>query len=195
MNYATLEQLKSSLKMTTTDFDNLLTFYISKNSRLIDKYCSRQFFKAERVEEYFGGSNNNLIVKHQPVLSVEYVKLDTQNITFKRVDFGAVLDRKAQDYQFLEIKYVSGFDLIPDDITQACIVLSVMDYRQKDQIGLTNRNVGQETATFDMSGMPETVKNVLNRYRAKVFNSPLTFTYTYLAPPAPPAPPSPVPPP
>jgi hypothetical protein len=59
-----------------------------------------------------------------------------------------------------------SYSYIPYDVEQACIEIVSERYRYKERIGMKAKTLaGQETATYDLSGMTSSVKALLQSYK------------------------------
>ena len=68
----------------------------------------------------------------------------------------------------VRVSYQAGFAAPPADLTQACIEMVSLRYREKDRVGLVSKGLAGETTAYSLKDMPESVRTLLNRYRRVV---------------------------
>ena len=66
------------------------------------------------------------------------------------------------------IVYRAGYATPPPEITQACIELAALRYRERERIGHASKSVGGETVAFVLDDMPAQTRTLLDRYRRVV---------------------------
>lgn len=58
-----------------------------------------------------------------------------------------------------------SYGCLPADLTQGCIELVAVRYRDRKHIGLKSESLGNQTTAYDMSEIPATVKLYLQQYK------------------------------
>ncbi len=65
---------------------------------------------------------------------------------------------------------VLNYSYIPSDIEQACIEMAGESYSYKQRIGQRSKSLGgNETASFNLDGMTQRIKEILNPYKSVIF--------------------------
>ena len=68
--------------------------------------------------------------------------------------------------QCVTIQYTAGYSTIPVDISQACIELVVLRYRERKRIGEISQSIGgMQTASYSQKDMHDSTKTLLQQYR------------------------------
>lgn len=167
-NYATLEEVKEYLNIEDNSQDNLLLNLIYRVTQLFDSYLSRKLSKAEYTD-IFGGNNRNYhMTKQYPVIEVIEAKSDGQAVSVVAfVDNEVVIqERFGSGSLNCSVKYIAGYDPIPYDITQCCIELVGVKYKNIANINIQSKSMGNgETITFTTKDLPSYIKVVLNQYK------------------------------
>lgn len=60
------------------------------------------------------------------------------------------------------------FDYCPSQIEQACIEMVGLDLKQRDNLGVTSRSLAGESISYEKSGMPRSVLEMLNPFIKRV---------------------------
>ena len=68
----------------------------------------------------------------------------------------------------VRVSYQAGFASPPADLTQACIEMVSLRYREKDRVGLVSKGLAGETTAYSLKDMPESVRTLLSQYRRVV---------------------------
>ena len=156
--YATLADVKAALRITDTVDDALLEISIEAASREIDGWCERVFYSTNATRVYRPDVGN--VVQIDDCQSVTTLKTDTAgdgtyNQTWETTDYelsplnglvGGVETpfyavRATGDYAFNDGSYseasvqivgVWGYATVPTAVKQACIILSMRQFKRYD---------------------------------------------------------------
>ena len=64
------------------------------------------------------------------------------------------------------LQYTAGYPVTPPDITQACIELVALRYRERSRIGEIARAIGGgETVSYSQKDMSNAIKTLIQQYR------------------------------
>ena len=72
----------------------------------------------------------------------------------------------------VKVIYNAGYATIPYDVQDACILVCQHSYKrfyQDQKIGVSSETVGDRTTSYDLSGMPQKVRTILDRYKKQGF--------------------------
>jgi len=167
MNYVDLEDVKDYLGVKHTEEDVLLTRLISSASNFIESYCNRKF-NLEEFTDYFNGNNGSYHVCQQwPVISVSSISSENATINLKVIDGRSIYVKEIfpKGIMNCSMTYQAGYSILPEDLKQAIIELVSVAYKQKDNINLSSKNMGNETTSFIVKAMPDFVAIKLKQYR------------------------------
>jgi hypothetical protein len=149
----------------------LITDLIKRATKVIQTYCRRDFLVKSYTEELDGEGLANLYLRQSPILSVESVNINDQlDTSFKIRHSMGVLTRTQgfwpKGILNIQVSYRAGFETIPEDIEQACI-LFVAFYYKTDIADFTN--VFTEGGGFVRpEAFPGRVRALLDPYRRVV---------------------------
>lgn len=156
--YATLEQIKSAIRITDAVDDSLLEMAVESASRMIDAECDRNFYSSGTATRDYVPSDS-YIVYTDDITEIVSVKIDdagegTFPITLQTTDFQAepvnqlvsgnmfpiTRLRMIGDYLLpiwydqatVRIEGVYGFAPTPIQVTQACIIQASRIYKRLD---------------------------------------------------------------
>ena len=194
--YITLANLKTYLKIDDSVEDALLESIIESASRSIDRIANRRFYldstasaRTYQNETFWRcqvddiGSTTGLVVKTNPDSSGTYQVTLTQGTDYIVEPTNAAA--KGRPYTTITIVGSNGFSLpvdlrpqvqvtamwgwpaIPDDIEQACYILSADLYKRKDSIGGV---LGlSELGAIRMSPLGRDIAAMVKAYRREFF--------------------------
>jgi len=187
----TLSDVRAWLGITGTADDALLQRLITSASNYIQSWLNRQFAVATYTDITDGNSGDVQAFSNYPVQSVTLVTLGTgtgqgygQNLAGGGVitiqpspdgfSQGYVFDPKflyligyrfARGRMNVKITYTAGYTTIPQEISQACIELISLRYKERTRIGEVSKHLAGETITYSQKDFPEGVRTILNNYR------------------------------
>lgn len=198
----TLGEVKAWLQTGQAPFpdtdDILLARLITAASQFIQKWLNRNIASADWYEVRDGTGGQHLIFGNFPVTAVLSLSIDGLAIppapdkggfgtgyVFSPTELavrGYVFTRRPQN---IVIIYTAGYTVIPSDISQACIDLVCLRYRERTRIGEVSRATGgSETVTYSQRDMSEHVKLLLSQYRLVTPVSPFRQTASTATDPA-----------
>ena len=178
----TLGDVKSWLQtgqnaFPTTD-DALLTRLITAASQLIQTWLNRQITSQDWIETRDGLGNvlGPSDVRYQfaafPVTAVSRVVVDGAVIpaipTPAQSGAAAVGAMAAQrGYLFTPTQLViRGYAVPPADLSQACIELVALRYRERGRIGEVAKAIGGgQTVSYSQKDMSDSIKSLIQQYR------------------------------
>jgi hypothetical protein len=190
--YATLAQVKSALRLTDSVDDTLIENAIESASRRIDGYTSRWFYKTNQTPVqvypatlYECGTLNDMAttsvtVKIDSVGDGSYATTWTQGQQYQLEPLNAGLSGKpyrrivaingfnfpvAVDKPLVQITAQWGWNAVPSDVTQACILLSM---RQFARLNAALGVVGFADMAMQVRAVDPDVRDLLNPYVLKV---------------------------
>ena len=188
--YATLAEVKAALRVTDSIDDTLIENAIEGASRRIDGYCGRWFYKSSptaisiypidsyniRVDDI---ANTTVIVKtdndgdgtFETTLTqgTDY-QLEPLNAVLKQIPFNRIVaigDRTfpiilAPDRPLVQVTAYWGWDAVPDDVREACVLLSIRGFaRLNAALGV----VGFADMAFQVRAVDPDVRDLLSPYR------------------------------
>lgn len=174
-----LADVKAYLNINNTTVDNLLSGLITAASRFIITYCNRNFL-SQSYNENRGSvvGQSRWVTLGYPIQSVQSVSVCGQSIP----SAGAGWPRSGYSNgawyiavdgycippgeRNVQISYTAGYTTYPEDLTQACIELVALKYRQKDYIGIAgNKSIDGQSTSFRDISMPESVRQTLQQYK------------------------------
>lgn len=164
MALTTLDKVKEYLEIAEDDMsrDSVLTRLIPTASSAIEQYCRRKFNAAD-YEESYPGPKKMLFPRQYPIISIASLTDDDEAIEdYKNresyIDLGATYSGE------IEISYRAGYETIPDDLEQACIML--IDFYYKTDLASYSRVFADTGSVISRPvAMPGHVKVLLETYK------------------------------
>ena len=181
----TINNVKAYLGLSGSTHDALLTTLVSAASDAIEAYCGRAFAAADHTE-YLDGDDNgvrrsDLLLQHYPILSVTSIHDDpdrdwsdgdlvnSDDYTFYADEGRVVLDSGSfhTGRRSVKVVYRAGYEAIPDDLQQACAILTAAWFNRGRQggDGLSGEGLGQYRADYDTNAWPAAARQLLKPYR------------------------------
>lgn len=179
MQLATVEQVKGYLSIGNVVDDALLERMLHAASGYIQTWINRSLDLQSYSALLDGNGSDTLVLRNFPIVSVSDLRINGAVIA-------AAADDSAMGYWFddyrlmlrgrvfprgrgnVRLNYQAGFAAPPADLTQACIEMVSLRYREKDRIGLVSKGLAGETTAYSLKDMPESVRTLLNQYRRVV---------------------------
>jgi hypothetical protein len=189
--YCTLAEVKSALRLTDNVDDGLLENAIEGASRRIDGYCGRFFYQTTKTvttaprNEYLVyfpqdvATSNGLVLKGDTagdgsyattyVLGTDYF-LDPQDASIQNRPFRRAVMRGGATFPLffvpapptIQITATFGWPSIPDDVREACILLSM---RQFARLNAALGVVGFADMAISVRSVDPDVRDLLNHYK------------------------------
>jgi hypothetical protein len=189
--YATLAEVKSALRLTDNTDDALIEQAIEGASRRIDGYCNRWFYKtnATAVKLYPATlyqvgtddmSSSSITLKIDSASDGTFATTWTQNQQYQIEPLNAVITGNPyrrivaiNGYQFpiaidkplVQVTAQWGWNAVPSDIKQACILLSIRGFaRLNAALGV----VGFADMAVQVRAVDPDVRDLLHTYKLEV---------------------------
>jgi len=194
-SYATIEQVKARIVITTTEHDTVLTEIVAQVSRGFDTIYGEGFDSQSRKEWHNGfASGDGMLLDHIPDADTPAfdVTEDTTTLTidteFRVSDYPSRMLTRMEDadtvrlggfvpgQKNVRVEYTSRFTVIPDDIERACIDESVRAWQVRNssgasdgnRIGISNRSPEAGTGlTYTEDDFTATTMRILNAYKTQ----------------------------
>lgn len=140
LSYAltSVADVKETLRITGSNYDNLITRKINQATEMIEGYCGRRFKAADYTEYYDGTGLDQLLLRNRPVNGD--VTLSARATTLNQDDFDTIdIDNYFVDanagvleavstfygrYDRWKVVYNAGWTTIPSDVAEACATLA-----------------------------------------------------------------------
>lgn len=187
--YATLSQVKAALRLTDSADDALLESAIQSASRRIDGYCKRWFYKTSQTPiQVYPATLYHCTVQNDIANTSVTVKLDTlgdgsysttwtQGVEYQLEPLNAPLQGlpyrrisaingntflMAVDKPLVQVTAQWGWNAVPSDVEQACILLSI---RQFARLNAALGVVGFADMAMQVRAVDPDVRDLLQPYR------------------------------
>ena len=175
----TLAEAKQYIGISGTGDDGLLQALITRLSEWIQTYLSLDILAADRAEVRDGHGSNTIVVAYYPIISVASVKINGVSIPassgyavsgYYFNDFTI----KLRGYSFspgegnVELAYRAGYEQVPADLSQACLELLALRYKERDRFGISSKNLGPEQVQFVTDAIPKSVMAIFNNYFRRI---------------------------
>jgi len=189
--YATLAELKSALRITDSTDDTLLESAIESASRRIDGYCGRFFYVTSQTAVPLYPYNEYLLFFERDVSSTTItIKIDSagdgtyattltqgtdyvlqpRNVPIYSRPYESARMVGGQtfplyttpSFETVEVTAAWGWASVPDDINQACILLSM---RQFARLNAALGVVGFADMAITVRAVDPDVRDLLSSYR------------------------------
>jgi hypothetical protein len=152
---------------------------VTAASLFIQQVISRTIRSLAYSETRDGHGGNRMVLANGPVTAVSSVLIDGVSIpaSTSPATLGYIFTPTAlvlRGYTFttndcnIQVSYTAGFAQTPPDLAQACLELAALRWKERDHIGHVSKNFGSETVTFLVKDMPDSVRTILNQYKAVV---------------------------
>ena len=187
--YCTLAQVKAALRLTDNADDTLLESAIQSASRRIDEECNRWFYKTNQtpVQVYPASiyecgvlndiANSSVTVKIDSVGDGSYATTWTQGQQYQLEPLNTVITGKpyrrivcingysfpiADDKPLVQVTAQWGWNAVPSDVEQACILLSM---RQFARLNAALGVVGFADMAIQVRAVDPDVRDLLHSYK------------------------------
>ena len=160
----------------TTD-DALLIRLITAVSQYIQTWLNRRLAMTDYLEVRDGTGGHKLQFACFPVVRVLSLTIDGQSVpgapstvaagySFSSTQLSVRGYRFNRGVQNIAIVYTAGYPITPPEITQACIELVSLRYRERARIGEVSRSLGgAETVSYRQKDLSEAIKTLFQQYR------------------------------
>jgi hypothetical protein len=187
--YCTLAQVKAALRLTDNADDTLLESAIQSASRRIDEECNRWFYKTNQtpVQVYPASiyecgvlndiANSSVTVKIDSLGDGSYATTWTQGQQYQLEPLNTVITGKpyrrivcingysfpiADDKPLVQVTAQWGWNAVPSDVEQACILLSM---RQFARLNAALGVVGFADMAIQVRAVDPDVRDLLHSYK------------------------------
>jgi uncharacterized phiE125 gp8 family phage protein len=174
---ATIAQVKEFIGTADATDDALLTRLTTQAAESIERSAGRVFGTASYTETSNGTGADFLVLGNRPVTAVASVVIDGVTIPESTSSLVAgwliaspwkIALRGSYAFtagvQNVTIGYTAGYATIPADLTQACVLIAALLYKQRDRLGLSSKGVGGESIAFDTVEFPPSVQATINNH-------------------------------
>ncbi len=165
MALTTKEKVKAYLEIAADDTsrDEVITRLITSAQATIENYCRRKF-EAANYEENIDGPARRIFPEQYPIISINALTYGDDNTEIENYkNRGTFIDLMLV-YNDIKLSYRAGYETIPGDLEQACIML--VDYYYKTDIANYSRVFADTGGLISRPvNMPGHVKVLLEAYR------------------------------
>lgn len=165
MALTTLEKVKAYLEIAADDTgrDEVLTRLIDSAQIAIENHCRRKFEAAD-YEENFDGPARRIFPEQYPIISIKTLTCGYDNTEIENYKNRETFIDLIYVYNDINLSYRAGYEEIPGDLEQACIML--VDYYYKTDIANYSRVFADTGGLISRPvNMPGHVKVLLEAYR------------------------------
>ena len=176
----TVDNIKTFLRITTTDDDNLLAQLLAQAYDRVESECQRTFLEADYTEYHNGDGTDTVLLDNYPVNSITslYDDPDRQYGSDTLIDADdyviyadsgmVVLDGLTFNTGLKNIKitYNAGYSDLPDELIAAIIKLVAADYLEGQ--GALNAIVGEEALVDKPARLRREARSVIDRYKRRI---------------------------
>lgn len=164
MAIITVNDLAVRLSLTEDEkstYSFLLDQIVESSSAVIEGYCNRSFSSIETVTEKYdvGIGQTSIILKHAPIVDVEYVLLAGKSLVenvdyFLYKDSGRIAikrDLTLASYgpQALEVKYSHGYQTAPNDVKEITLELAAAMFNKASVEGISSEKLGDYSVEYE----------------------------------------------
>jgi hypothetical protein len=180
---ATVDEVKRSLGITSTDDDVLMFDLVKSSSDFVEKSANRTFNFASYTETFYPETGvRELLLENFPITSVTSVVIDgitldlatstirnyvwSKDGTLRRVD-GGIFPREPAE---TVVTYKAGFETVPEDVRHAVRKMVSREYLRRLKEGIASESLGTYEVKFGAGFSEdgdEMVKGVIQRYRKR----------------------------
>ncbi len=179
MKLVTVDDVKLFMEKVDSDQDDLIELIIDSVSARIEKYLNRYLLK-QQYTEYFDGGYKTYFLHALPIDTTKPINVYVSNVekivdidVFVYSDIGAIKFPQDTETGVKNIKavYTGGYEsmidvvLVPNDLKYACLLQSVSDFRNRDNLGIGNITLPDGSMRIIQDTFLPQVKNILNQYR------------------------------
>lgn len=160
--------------------DDLLSNLINRYSTLFETEMGRNILIREYTEQHSGGGYAMLFTTQQPITSITSIHdsyewvwdsdtlidsdeygISTGNynhISFKSITLGNYVDN-------IQVVYTAGLSTVPEDIQQCMVEEVARSYKNRQEIGVTSKSLGDGSISYTAQGLLRKTEMVLSRYQ------------------------------
>jgi uncharacterized phiE125 gp8 family phage protein len=178
IDLATLADAKAWLNVSQIGDDALLQRLITGASEFIQQYLSRTVPTTTYTNErYNGKGGQRLMLRNWPIQSVTLVTATDQTGTVQwsygpsyfwfddRSIYLNTTDAFVRGLGNITVTYTAGYSTPPYGLTQACLELVALRYKERERIGLASKGLAGETTAYTVVDMPKSTKTYLDQFK------------------------------
>jgi len=177
---ASVVDVQSYLNLFAGTDDAVFSRLITAASEFIHRFLNRSIPIADYEEIRNGTGGLTLALANFPVQSISALTIDTRPIpaSVDGLQLGYLFDptsitlrgwRFFRGMQNVVIRYTAGYPQIPADITQACVELVALRYRERTRIGVAQENiVGVQSDTWHIFDLLPATHLALQQFHSVV---------------------------
>lgn len=170
-----LNALKHRLNIALDDNeqDEVLQQLLTATWAAVETHLGRKLIQAAYAEQYNGNGKAALVLRHYPVVQIDEVHINGQQVQDWRNDDWLLI----RDCGFpkglrnVSVRYTAGYAEIPADLTEAVLTIAMQRMFDWENKGVQSKSLAGETITFasfaQSGGIPPTAFAVLERYKRK----------------------------
>lgn len=177
--------LKAYLKITGSGDDTLLATLVTYATKVIQRYCDRNFDGAVARTEYYDGNGGNILfLKNFPVITITSIDhwdtyndsslqtfvVNTDYLLYAEEGYIYLRQGWQEGHRNYKLVYTAGYAnqaAVPDDLELACNMLAAYYYANPDKAGIKSEGIGNYSVTYltESDDIPATIKMLLKPYR------------------------------
>lgn len=176
VDLATVEQVKGYLGINSNVDDALLERLVHAASGFIQTWIGRNLGSQRYIKRLNGNDSDVMMFPEYPVTTVNSVRVNDSTVPASpgTSQYGYVFDERTialRGHRFyrgrmnIYLDFVAGYETIPQELTQACVELVAMRYKEKDRIGLTSKGLAGEAIGYSQKDMAESTSVALQKYK------------------------------
>lgn len=174
----TLASFKAFADVDTSTDDGVIGALITAYSAAARSYLGRDITTGDYSRTFDGRNQARQMLPQWPIVAVVSVTVDDRDIPARlsgcsgyRFDQDSVV---LDGYRFdrgeanVQIAWRAGYDEVPADIEQAVNEWAGQRYALRDKQGWSSKSLAGETVSLMVRAMPDTVRVILDNWRAVV---------------------------
>ena len=187
------EWMTMAVPVNSTPEYNVLTRLITGASMTFAQLCNRDFFAATDLTERRNGNGaERMVVRTPPVISGISLVINGVTVpqspdgvqsgwlcddnSFYLIGGGAIAPgahlgpaapRFYKGVQNVVLGYRSGFEPVPEDVTQAVIELVTQKYKRRATAEKQSESLGGQSITFTRADVPQQIRDLTEQYRIR----------------------------
>lgn len=170
-----LNDLKKRLNIPQYDNeqDEVLQQLLTAVWSAVETHLGRKLIQAAYAEQYNGNGKAALVLRHYPVVQIDEVHINGQQVQDWRNDDWLLI----RDCGFpkglrnVAVRYTAGYAEMPADLSEAVLVIAMQRVSDWENKGVQSKSLAGETITFasfsQSDGIPPAAFAILERYKRK----------------------------
>ena len=175
----TLADAKQWIGIVGSSDDAVIVDLISAYSAYVQQWMNRKILLASYTDTFNGRGNIAQMLPNYPLTAVSAVSVDGVAIPARTTPTGTgyFFDEDSvilSGYTFtrgrsnVSISYTAGYATVPLELAQAVNELVGLRYNLRDKQGWSSKTLAGETVSLITKDMPDSVKTILNNWKAVV---------------------------